>query len=283
MGDTIIGVHRENDTNVGHGIQDEVRRADEERLEWCREQSHPKTGAPIEFKLPDTPHIAQPENLAFDQEQLEHLQRLGVHARLATPEEQREALQEELERRGGAACSSYDPLGGTAVYAAPFEHVPSRSSDRLTITDGTGPLSLPYSHEVSKDELLGRLSVVLGMPLEELEDRIEGRRRDPRQQELFDPDVETVPHPDAPDRVNRTVNKTNLPGGFLMNTRSFEKWVLESFVPLQDKISVVEEKLDYALNLLKEAKVEDKAQDNTLLKSRLGRLEQLVREIKSGK
>ena len=203
---------------------------------------------------------------------------------MATPEEQREALQEELERRAGVACSSYDPLGGTAVYAAPFEHVPNRSSDRLTITDGTGPLlHLHHSHEVSKDELLGRLSVVLGMPLEELEDRIEGRRKDPRQQELFDPDVETVPHPDAPDRVNRTVNKTNLPGGFLMNTRSFEKWVLDSFVPLQDKIAVVEEKLDYAINLLKVAHVEDKAQDNTLLKSRLGRLEQLVREIKSGK
>lgn len=282
MGDTIIGVHRENDTNVGHGIQDEVRRADEERLEWCREQSRPKTDAPIEFKLPDTPHIAQPENLAFDQEQLEHLQRLGVHARLATPEEQREALEEEAERR--MLTQVFDPLGATAVYAAPFESSPGYPTDQLTITDGTGPLlHLHNSHEVSKDELLGRLSVVLGMPLEELEDRIEGRRRDPRQQELFDPDVETVPHPDAPDRVNRTVNKTNLPGGFLMNTRSFEKWVLESFVPLQDKIAAVEEKMDYAINLLKEAKVEDKAQDNTLLKSRLGRLEQLVREIKSGK
>jgi PAS domain-containing protein len=166
--------------------------------------------------------------------------------------------------------------GGVAVYAAPFESSPGESSDRVAITDTTGTVPVYQS----KDELMGRLAMVLGMPLEELEERVEGRRRqqDPRQQDLFDPGVETTPHPEAPDHVNRTIRKTNLPGGFLMNTREFEKWVLESFVPMQDLMANVEERMDLLLERCKQLE-----KDNALLRSRIGRNEQVIRELKKGK
>lgn len=87
--------------------------------------------------------------------------------------------------------------------------------------------------------------------------------------EIWDePDVELEPVPGTGGRVNRTIQHTNLPGGFLMDTRSFEKWVLESFIPLQDRTAAALEKCDRALKSL-----------NVAL-SRLGRIEQQVRELK---
>ena len=276
MGDTIVGIHRENDTNIGHGIQDEVKRAEEEHLAWCREQSRPK---PLEIDR-TIPRISPVENIAFDQEQLENLQRLGVVARLATQEEQLEAMQEEVDRRRLMELEAEQEeaeAGRKVMQKLVQQCMPELAAGRqdwVTITDGT------YQ---SRDALIGQLAITLGMSIEELEDRIEGRRRDPRQQELFDPDVEATPHPDAPDHVNRTIRKTNLPGGFLMNTREFEKWVLESFVPIQDRIADIEGKLDYVLDLLKQSKAADTVQNDSLVKSRIGRLEQQLRELKAGK
>lgn len=87
--------------------------------------------------------------------------------------------------------------------------------------------------------------------------------------EIWDePDVELKPVPGTGGRVNRTVRHTNLPGGVLMDTRRFEKWVLESFIPLQDQTAALLGRCDRALETM-----------NVVL-SRIGRVEQQVRELK---
>lgn len=83
-----------------------------------------------------------------------------------------------------------------------------------------------------------------------------------------EPDVTTKPVPGTDGRVNRTLRHTNLPGGVLMDTRSFEKWVLDSFVPLQDQTAALMERCDKVLETM-----------NVTL-SRLGRVEQQIKELK---
>ena len=125
---------------------------------------------------------------------------------------------------------------------------------------------------------------------EELKDRLTARKVGvPEQQELFEPGVETEPVEGAPPHVRRTVAQMNLPGGMLMDTRKFEKWVLESHIPLQDLLYKVEEQVNALADQLFAAqerldnvefeKVALKTTLNTTL-SRLSRAEQLIRELK---
>lgn len=200
---------------------------------------------------------------------------VGVHDRKTTEEQERDAKLLEQRRKEqadaplvaesywGPKASERDwvPPQGTAVYAAPFESAPGQSSDRTTVTDNTGPvLGAPQDAKAIKraiaDVLDADPEVFDGMTVdqvwEQLKQWIAGQLpvqevTDEGQLELYKEDVQTTPHPAAPERLNKTIRKTNLPGGFLMNTREFEQWVLENFIPMQDRISMVAGAVDTLL------------------------------------
>lgn len=185
------------------------------------------------------------------EERLEEWENTGVEMRDATPEEQRAAVIEEALKLGltvvngppavGSAPVYADVLGSTPVYAAPSD-VPYEP--RVGTVTGAN-LVLPGSvkdlpnREHTAQQLKEMLAAQMGVPIQYLQEALDVIEA--QQGELFQPDLEVEPHPDMPDRVNRTKSTVNLPGGVLMDTRKFEKWVLESFVPLQDQLSNVEQ------------------------------------------
>lgn len=297
-------------TNVGHGVQEEVERARKESEEAHRrealrsaveqkrrelEELYEKAtepNAPPEMRrppLPPLPGAPVEEWRAYSAELNRRFGMETLEVREATPEEQRAALEAAAER---CRRESYPPLQATAVYAAPFEDPdPTESSDHITITSigtmperdnwkelregfadafGVSPEAFEY---LRPEEIHDWVRERIGHVPEEGEESI----TDEGQLELYDPDTTAKPHPEAPQRLRRTMRHTNLPGGFLLSTRDLERWVIDNFIPMQDRITRIEGMYDRLVQL-----IEGTFNDNEpLAKSRIGRLEQLVREIRA--
>lgn len=175
----------------------------------------------------------------------------GVEIRLATDEEQIEALAKVLD------------IPVEALQQSPWQQLKEYLADRALAQHNTAP-SLRGWEPLPHTAVYAAPFPLDGSPID--------------WQEELEPGVETVPVPESGGRVSRVVKHTNIPGGVLMDTRKFEKWVLESYVPLQDLIVALEGRVSQMMVRLSKL-----SSENLTLKSQVSRLEQLVRELKAGK
>ena len=195
---------------------------------------------------------------------LDQLRQLGG----PVPDEPMEQLVEPMEQLMEALNISplaevarlNSGLSSTAVYTAPFE---GDGGGVAVPSDGTG---------VGVEVLKQQLAEALGLPEERLQQALDGCIPREVQGDLFEEGLETEPIEGAPDHVHRVRRKMNMPGGVLMDTRNFEKWVLENFVPMQDMLYRLDEQCDQL------------ARENATLKSDLAatkmRLSKLINQVR---
>jgi hypothetical protein len=177
--------------------------------------------------------------------------RPSVDLRTATDEEQPQALQEEVQRRRDRQMmEEQTPAIGWSEASRQIAEMKEAAESYLPTPnlEMTPVYAAPFPQD--PDVPQGTSSSGTGPD------------------DWHEPDVTTKPVPGTDGRVNRTLRHTNLPGGVLMDTRSFEKWVLDNFVPLQDQTAALMERCGKVLESM-----------NVTL-SRLGRVEQQIKELK---